>query len=140
MSEREKMNIYIAPQMKIPDLTLLTLTRKFVSYCKKQLNLSGKVNIKLLRKPFVPTSAGAFIPETSMILVCMNNRAIADVLRTIAHEMTHMKQGEHGLLRLPVNTGEFKQKLEDQANVMSGRLVRWFGELNTEIYQDLSMD
>ena len=29
------------------------------------------------------------------------------------------------------------QKLEDQANVYAGRLVRWFGRDNKEIYGDL---
>jgi hypothetical protein len=55
-------------------------------------------------------------------------------MRTLAHELTHHRQNELQMVG-PEDTDN--QKLEDQANVYAGRLVRWFGRENQKIYADL---
>jgi Zn-dependent peptidase ImmA (M78 family) len=68
------------------------------------------------------------------VICAVKNRAIADIMRTLAHELAHHKQHELGMIG-PKDTDN--QELEDQANVYAGRLVRWFGRENKEIYKDL---
>jgi hypothetical protein len=113
------------------------LFHDFIGYCAKHLGLSGDINIvfQLEKDPSVP-SAGQLNPANRLIKVCVGNRAIADCMRTCAHELTHLKQ-------LLVDNAEFPdddaglQPYEDEANVMSGRLVRFFGREHPEIYSDL---
>ena len=54
------------------------------------------------------------------------NRALADVLRSIAHEMTHMMQDELGILVGKIkDAGGFH---EDQANARAGELIKLFAK------------
>lgn len=82
-------------------------------------------------------SAGVYLPGERKVICVAKNRAIADVMRTLSHELTHHRQNELGMIT-PADTDN--QKLEDQANIFSGRLVRWFGRENREIYSDLGFD
>lgn len=114
----------------------LEILKKFVLYVKFQLDIKTNVEFEFLEgKDANYPSAGGYVLGNSLIAVSIKNRAIADVLRTLAHELTHHKQFELGILT-PKDTDN--QELEDQANVYSGRLVRWFGRENPEIYQDLN--
>ena len=60
---------------------------------------------------------------------------MADIMRTLAHELTHCRQNEQGT-DFPFDD-EGLQPLEDEANTMSGRLVRFYGRKNRDIYEDL---
>ena len=82
----------------------------------------------------MPT-AGYFNPETCEVFVAVHNRAIADVMRTLSHELTHCRQHQQGT-DFP-HDDEGLQPLEDEANTMSGRLVRFYGRKNRDIYADL---
>ena len=73
--------------------------------------------------------------NSKSVSVAVKNRAIADVMRTIAHELTHLRQIESGV-EFPEDD-EGMQPYEDEANYMSGRLVRFFGRKNQEIYSDV---
>jgi hypothetical protein len=82
----------------------------------------------------MPT-AGYFDPGTCRVFVAVHNRAIADVMRTLAHELTHCRQKQQGIIFPHDDDG--LQPLEDEANTMSGRLVRFYGRKNRDIYLDL---
>jgi Zn-dependent peptidase ImmA (M78 family) len=122
------------------DLELLT---KFVQHCIAELGLHNEGTIKLsLNATGIQSnevSAGGFNPNTLEITVCVKNRAVADVFRTIAHELTHAKQFLVDKVDFPEDD-EGLQKFEDEANVMAGRLVRFFGRENRGIYSDLVQD
>ena len=83
----------------------------------------------------MPT-AGYYNPEDSVVFVAVHNRAIADIMRTLAHELTHCRQKQQGIIFPHDDDG--LQPLEDEANTMSGRLVRYWGREHREIYEDLS--
>ena len=83
----------------------------------------------------MPT-AGYYDISNNRIFVCAKNRALADTLRTLAHELTHCKQMEDGIVFPEDDEG--LQQFEDMANLMSGRLVRFYGRKHREIYSDLS--
>ena len=58
---------------------------------------------------------------------------MADILRTLAHELVHRKQAEDG--RLNITSGETGSDIENEANAQAGVLLRNFGKLNKQIYQ-----
>ena len=121
--------------MKINERNLGML-EKFVAHCVKELGLTGEINIKLLpsQQEGLPT-AGSYDPTSDIVRVSVKNRAIADCLRTIAHELTHKRQRDEGTVFPEDDDG--LQPLEDAANVSSGKLVRFWGRSHPEIYSDL---
>jgi hypothetical protein len=58
---------------------------------------------------------------------------MADILRTLAHELVHRKQEEDG--RLDIKSGETGSPIEDEANATAGVLLRNFGKINNSIYE-----
>jgi cytidyltransferase-like protein len=78
-------------------------------------------------------SFGSFNPNNDKIWLYVKNRNMADLLRTLAHELVHRKQAEDG--RLNPNSGETGSDIENEANAQAGVLLRKFGKQNEEIYQ-----
>ena len=72
-------------------------------------------------------------PSDKHIWCYENNRNMADLLRSIAHELTHHKQNEDG--RLYAGAGETGTDIENEANSMAGVMLREYGQLNSEIYE-----
>jgi len=120
----------------MPTAKKLKLIEKFVKYCASRLDLTGNINIVLSRVGQKMPTAGHFDPSTRTINVTIINRALADCLRTISHELTHLSQLDRGII-FPTRD-ELLQPYEDEANIMSGRLVRFFGRENPEIYRDIA--
>jgi len=113
------------------------IVKAFIMHCKEKLNITSSFTVKLMKKGLNAPTAGTFNPSNREIKVCCKNRAIADCLRTIAHEMTHLKQLEElNGESFPENDDEL-QPYEDMANTSSGRLVRFWGRTHKEIYSDL---
>lgn len=78
-------------------------------------------------------SFGYFDPNSKKIWVYVKNRNMADILRTLAHELIHRKQEEDG--RLDPTSGQTGSPIEDEANSMAGVLLRNFGKINNSIYE-----
>lgn len=78
-------------------------------------------------------SFGYFDPNSNKIWIYVKNRNMADILRTLAHELVHRKQEEDG--RLDAKSGETGSPIEDEANAMAGVLLRNFGKINNSIYE-----
>jgi hypothetical protein len=114
----------------------LELIHRFAHHCAKELGLKGKVTIRLSKHQTGMPTAGYYNPEDSVVFVAVHNRAIADIMRTLAHELTHCRQKQQGIIFPHDDDG--LQPLEDEANTMSGRLVRYWGREHREIYEDLS--
>jgi hypothetical protein len=59
---------------------------------------------------------------------------LADILRTIAHEMVHQRQNEIGTIVNPAVDGATGSPVENQANVIAGILLRDYGKLDKNIF------
>lgn len=113
----------------------IKLIKEFLQYVAKELKIKTNAKIILMfeHDPQYP-SAGGYSPYEKEVICAAKNRAIADIMRTLAHELTHHRQNELGM----IGPDDFdNQKLEDQANIWAGRLVRQFGRKNKQIYSDL---
>jgi cytidyltransferase-like protein len=94
----------------------------------RNLTLSYDTNQVKDRRSF-----GYFDPNDHKIWVYVKNRNMADILRTLAHELVHHKQNLDG--RINYESGETGSDIENEANAKAGVLLRDFGKKNNEIYQ-----
>lgn len=76
---------------------------------------------------------GAFEPGTKEITVYIKNRNLADICRTLAHELVHKRQHELGTL--DSQSGETGSEIENEANELAGVIMRSYGKNNPEIYE-----
>lgn len=109
----------------------------FIGFVNQKISLNGDVpKIKLSyndNDAREMRSYGRYIPETNEIFVVAANRSLGDILRTIAHELIHLKQKEEN--RLKPNSGETGSDEENEANALAGILMREFGKNNPIIFE-----
>jgi hypothetical protein len=91
----------------------------------------GLVNCEEIASSEHPTF-GTFDPNTNTISVAYKDRHIMDVLRTLAHELTHHKQREEN--RIKPDSGETGSAIENEANAQAGVLMRDFADQNAELF------
>jgi hypothetical protein len=83
-------------------------------------------------------SFGQFDPDANMLHLATSGRHVLDILRTMAHELTHCRQNEKHTL--PLNAGETGSRWEDQANAMAGRIMRHWADEHPEMFKDVSLE
>lgn len=79
------------------------------------------------------TSFGKQTPSTGIIRVVALNRNLADILRTLAHELVHRKQEKEG--KLYVGAGDDGTDIENEANSEAAIIMRKFGKTNPIIFE-----
>jgi len=113
------------------------LLKKFIGFAIKELGIQKPpTSLTLSRDNNMAKSMhsfGSFDPNNDKIWLYVKNRNMADLLRTLAHELVHRKQAEDG--RIDYNSGETGSEIENEANAQAGVLLRKFGKQNEEIYQ-----
>jgi hypothetical protein len=106
----------------------------FIEFGKEELSLGDGFNVRLTDDNDELETLASYDMSDNEISVLKKNRAIPDIIRSIAHEMVHHKQNELGDLKGNSEEGEDGSPWEDQANSKAGELVRMFGRENPEIY------
>lgn len=116
----------------------------FIEFATQRLKLkeTPKVNLVSGREfAEVKSSLGGFNPDTKEIYVATEGRLTADILRTLAHEMVHRKQDELGLVTNIMKDGADGSPIENQAHAVAGILMREYGRVNKQIYnEDVNVD
>jgi hypothetical protein len=115
--------------------------QNFVEFATKRLKLKESPNVTLVGgREFaeVKTSLGGYNPDDKSIYVATEGRLTADILRTLAHEMVHRKQDELGLVRNSEKDGADGSPIENQAHAVAGILMREYGRINKQIYNEVS--
>lgn len=111
--------------------------KRFIKFAIKKLNIKqtpGGLTLSYDNdEAKARRSFGTFDPNTGKIWLYVKNRNMADLLRTLAHELVHRKQDEDG--RIDYNSGETGSEIENEANAQAGILLRDFGKIDKEIYQ-----
>jgi len=113
----------------------LDTIKHFVQYVKKELNIQSLPSIKLIAdKDFVSTyrSYGEYNPNQNYVKVFYLGRNLADVCRSLAHEIIHHRQMELGML--DHNSGDTGSEIENEANALAGIIMRDYGKLNLSVY------
>jgi len=106
----------------------MKLTGEFILFCADSLPIEGDFEVHLVnsREPHGIKTTALYEVGNNCCKVYCKNRALADVLRSVAHEMTHMMQDQIGILNGPIrDAGGFH---EDQANSKAGELIKLFAK------------
>lgn len=85
----------------------------------------------------LPMTTGSYIPDENVLYVLAGGRAICDYLKTLAHELTHVKQNVEG--RIPENLQGRDDALESEANTEAGTIIFNFAHENDENQQIYEM-
>jgi len=117
------------------------LAGDFINFCAESLPVSGGFDVYVVSdrgKHDISTTA-AYHRGNSVIKVYGKNRALVDILRSIAHELTHLKQDENDeLVGVIQDAGGH---IEDEANARAGELIKLYAKSNPKrrrIYEKLS--
>jgi len=111
----------------------------FIKFTIETLELQKVPKITFVDDPEVAKnihSLGAYNTGTNELLIVKSNRLTADILRTLAHELVHLKQDELGMIE--PDSGETGSPVENEANAAAGILLRQFGEYRPEIFEKLT--
>lgn len=125
--------------MKINDLTKekekTEIIIKFVKWAINELNIKSEPNITIHSNfDFVSKNRTFGSADSARnISVYLGNRNVADLLRTLCHELVHYKQFSEGLAHDDMDE-DTRQNIEDVANAMAGRMLRQYGKQHAEIY------
>jgi len=119
----------------------IPIIKDFLKYCYHELQIKNAPKIRLHSdNKFVKsqTSFGGYYPNDGNIEVYIKNRNLADILRTLAHELVHHQQKE---LMGPADTldGSDGSNYENEANSKAGVLLRKYGKTNPLIYESMRM-
>ena len=111
------------------------ILKDFIGFVAKELKLKELPIIKLRRDPQWPvvhTTFGRYMDDKNMLEVAWGQRHIMDVLRTVAHELTHRRQHERE--DVPMDAGETGSPYENEANARAGILMRDYARLHPEYF------
>lgn len=110
----------------------IDLLNKFVLFTCKYLDIKdtdATVKLKFNRDDLTTTASY----QNKKIIVFAEERALVDIMRSIGHELTHMKQDISGKLT-GSQDGISGSPIENESNATAGILIRKFGEIHPEIY------
>jgi len=115
--------------------TFIDNMRKFFAIAQRDLELDSLPKIvwtsDSTAKGERPTF-GKFQNDNNTITVSIVNRHPIDIMRTLAHELTHYKQ--HMTKGLDAKSGDTGSPEEDEANAIAGQIMRHFDEENPDAF------
>jgi predicted nucleotidyltransferase len=116
--------------------TIKKYLEEFAEYCYDVLELNNKPIIKVITDDAYTNqynSFGGFSPSENIVYVSVHKRNLADIMRSLCHEIVHSKQNEISVItQEDGNTGS---DIENQANTISGIIMRQYGQLKPEIFK-----
>lgn len=109
----------------------------FVKFIKKELKLKDvpTISIQNNRDGLKTTANYDYTKENKIVKVCSKNRALVDVMRSLAHELVHHKQWEDGRLNGP-KPPDIGGEIEDEANAKAGQFIKMYAKIDETIYDD----
>ena len=114
---------------------------EFVKFAINELGIQKLPTVKFsydTNESQEKSTFGYFDPNANHIWIYIKNRNTADILRTLAHELVHHKQGEDN--RIKQGSGETGSEIENEANAQAGVLLRKFGKENKGIYESIMIE
>jgi hypothetical protein len=109
---------------------------KFVAWTAKKLNLKKVPKVELSMDSDEAQNnhhTGGHIPGDDNVWVYAKNRNLVDILRTVFHELVHVRQHELGMIR-PGDSYP-GSPIEVMADALAGKYIKIYGEKNHHIFQ-----
>jgi len=76
---------------------------------------------------------GRHVDGENSVWVYVNNRNLVDILRTVFHELVHVRQGELDMIK--PGSSYPGSPIEAQADMLAGKFIKIYGEQNHHIFQ-----
>jgi hypothetical protein len=109
---------------------------KFVDWTAKKLNLKKVPTIELSMDTEEAQGnhhTGGHVPGEGSVWVYAKNRNLVDILRTVFHELVHVRQHEIGMIK-PGDSYP-GSPIEAMADMLAGKYIKIYGEKNNHIFQ-----
>ena len=103
------------------------VTQDFVDFCQQELGYSTPATCDIVDNRDDLVTLAAYNLKDNSVKVYGKDRAIADILRSVAHELVHHKQLEDGRIDINNLPKDIGGEIEDEANAVAGQLVKKFG-------------
>lgn len=101
----------------------------FINFCCAELQMQGGFIIHLVsnRHPHSIQTTAYCDPDRGVMKIYSKGRAVPDIMRSIAHELAHLRQGEKG--EIGPNPVQYAGGyLEDDANAKAGTFLKLFAK------------
>jgi hypothetical protein len=118
------------------DIDLSSEVEKFVDWTAKKLNLQKVPTIELsMDSEEAQTNhhTGGHVPGEDSVWVYAKNRNLVDILRTVFHELVHVRQHEIGMIK-PGDSYP-GSPIEAMADMLAGKYIKIYGEKNNHVFQ-----
>jgi hypothetical protein len=109
---------------------------KFCDWACKRLHIKSKPHIELSMDTEEAQNnhhTGGHQMGADSIWVYVNNRNLVDILRTVFHELVHVRQGELDMIK-PGDSYP-GSPIEAMADMLAGKYIKIYGEQNHHIFQ-----
>jgi hypothetical protein len=109
----------------------------FVKFVKKELGIEKvpTISIQANRDGLKTTAHYDYTKENKIVRVYGKNRALVDIMRSVAHELVHHKQFEEGRLEGP-QPPDIGGEIEDEANAKAGQYIKMYAKIDPNIYEE----
>ena len=105
--------------------------KPFVKFCIKSLELKSVPKIIITKKKLDGTF-GYYDTDAKTLTVSSSDRHLADIMRTLAHELVHLAQDEQN----QDIDGSDGSKHENQANAVAGVLMRKWADKDPSLFEN----
>ena len=117
---------------------------KFVQFVKEELGITIPFKIRISEDRNGFKTFAYYNPNDAVVAVYIKNRALPDILRSVAHEMVHHYDHQTGLAQKHTNpdVGVYNNDneksikaddIENRANAIAGSLIKKFGYSNPKL-------
>ena len=119
--------LFVSPGLDL-DEDKIILMGDFCNYCADSLPIESDFQIFIVdnRESHDISTTAAYHRGKNIIKVYGKNRALVDILRSIAHELTHLMQDENGMLVGMIQ--DAGGEIEDEANAKAGEIIKLFAK------------
>ena len=110
--------------------------QKFVNWAVKKLHIKKPPKIDLsynTKEAQKGHHTGRHTEGDNKVWIYAKNRNLVDILRTLFHELVHVRQSELNMIK-PGDSYP-GSPIERQADEMAGKFIKIFGEKHPEIFQ-----
>lgn len=121
-------------EIKRPD-DLIKKAKLFAEWACKELDIeTPKMKFSNNKDRVLQNHTFGTTWPTGEIWVYLGDRHLADILRTLCHELIHVQQFNRGTAHNSMTDSQ-NLEIEDEANAIAGRMMRQYGKKNPEIYE-----
>ena len=109
---------------------------EFTKFVVKRLEIKNPPTIAIMNKRdgLRTTASYDYSKKNKVVKIYGGPRLAVDIMRSIAHELTHHKQWEDG--KLKTKPPDIGGPIEDEANAKAGQFIKLFAKVDPTIYDD----